>query len=89
MTIPASFFLRAEEVIELRRRQFHKRRGHFKFVRAGRTYWLLSMNCGSEELRRDVERHRVFPTTVCEHAFATAIGVHDENLTVLLEGVVV
>src|SRR5262249_4123494 len=43
----------------------------------------------SEVFRGNVERHGIFPAAVREPALAAAVGVHDENLTVLLEGVVV
>src|SRR5262249_46290828 len=43
----------------------------------------------SKEFRWDVEWHRILPAAVGEHAFAAAIRVHDEDLAVLLEGVVV
>src|SRR5262245_64644289 len=43
----------------------------------------------SQKLCRYQERHRVLPPTVRQRALFGAVGVHDKNLTVLLERVVV
>ncbi len=39
--------------------------------------------------RRDIKRHRVFPKAVGENPLVAAVGVHDEDLAVGLERVVV
>lgn len=43
----------------------------------------------SQKLCRYQERHRVLPSAVGQRALFGAVGVHDKNLTVLLERVVV